>query len=162
MDIPQNIIEQLADIGWSPARCVDSSRWEAVMSQDGLEIVPTAKCIMKSFGGLVISIRSPPDAECQPPVAYFDLQMPGGQADVSRIVDWQDRLGVRLNPIAELSNGQSVLVVASDGRIFGILDARIYLYGESFVDAIENVFLSGKKSPRLIGDLAKPNQPKTQ
>jgi hypothetical protein len=150
----QALRDALFDSGWSPTRHTPTAEWIANLTADGFQAIPEAEEIIASFGGL--TLRSVPlgSAVYQPPVVFFDPITPGGQGDVDRIPDWERRLHIKLNPIADLSAGHATLLLASDGRVFAAMDGMLYLYGESFEDALENTLVFGRRIPQKAGELS--------
>src|SRR4051794_26723458 len=91
----------LLDIGWTPNRRVDISSWRSRLEADGFVSIPKAEAIMESFGNLTLSLVRRDNTIYQSPVTFFDAVIPGGRSDVDRVEDWQERLGLGLNPIAD-------------------------------------------------------------
>jgi hypothetical protein len=151
--ISQKLEKKLVAAGWYQMRRVSTTDWVAGLLEDGFDVIPEAEKIIANFGG--ITLKEVPE-ECtvyQPPVVFFDPTTPGGGGDVDRVPDWERRLGIIINPIGELSGGHATLLYGNDGRIFSALDGLLYLYGESFEDALENTLLFGRRIPQKIGNL---------
>ena len=142
--------EALINAGWTPERRISTCGWVAQLKADSFELLPQAEEIIASFGGLTLRSQG---LAYQPPVVFFDPAIPGGKGDVARIPVWERKLGVTMNPIAELSFGASVLALASDGRVYSVFNGTLYLYGESLVDALENCLMFGKRIPQEYGHL---------
>lgn len=135
----------LTSCGWHEDRIVDPSKWVTRLAAEGFIMIPEAVSILKSFGGLTIVPQKSPDAVFLPDKLTFDPVL-AASGEFEAVDYWQSTIGKKLSPIAEIGGG-AILMVGDDGQIMSCWPDRIWRDGASFIDALENTLIIGKRRP---------------
>ncbi len=137
----------LRGIGWYPGRRVEDSvrSWEKVLDQEGaMEMFEAARSALIEFGELR-SNADGPGIDCAK--SPFILDPTGCLGDGEKIGDFAERIGKRLYPLGESFNGELLLVMDEQGRVYELMDA-IYFTGNDIREALVNL---------IVGRQAKEN-----
>ncbi|NPC48128.1 hypothetical protein D7X99_13865 [Corallococcus sp. AB032C] len=140
---------RLVSAGWKPGRDVHEQVvvWrDALKAQGGFEIFPAAERVLSEFGGLDIKQGGPGITARR---QSFVLDPIVGIRDRDFLRRYEKFLGVELYPIGRTFEDDMLLVVASDGRVFGVTEG-VYLIGIGIVDAMD-ALLVGRMSKFLGG-----------
>jgi hypothetical protein len=134
--------------GWLPERCVEIAVWDAALRTQGFQFFPAAERIVAGVGGL--TVRGPARAETRwyPREITFDPVI-GGDGEFDRFEQWQQLVGQRLYPLADL-NPRLCVMVAEDGVIFAGQMNLFYRYGHTFEEAMELFFLGPQRPVRCV------------
>ena len=130
----------LKDAGWYPERDVLSSvEWPPEFT-----LFPVAADILKEFGHLTIG-EIGPGITCARSIVYFEPNRAGGEDD--RFAYYEEILGRKLCPLAEVDRGYFFLASDEQGMIFLLMDVLFFVDG-NFDRALEKL-LVGIMSPRV-------------
>ncbi len=131
------LTKQLGAAGWSPARDVDISRWDAWYEQEGYPRSDLASEILRSFGGLTVMAADHDRAEFGSGKIEFDPEV-AATGERGRITVRGRKLGVELWPIGEWVEVYILLIDAA-GRVYAEAPGHgfgVLLIGETFPDAL--------------------------
>ncbi len=141
--LSQALRDVLTAVGWAPDRSVPTSQWIAALEAGGFSVVPAAAAILRNFGGLTLPpVRRPSDPHA-PENLVFD---PLGTADPEAAAYWEQFLGKKLTPIAEVGD-QGCLLLAETGEVYTSWDRFLFRDGDSLEDALENTLVFGRRRP---------------
>jgi hypothetical protein len=145
----QALRDVLTAAGWAPDRSVPTSQWIAVLEAGGFSVVPAAEAVLRNFGGLTVRPAERPSGPHAPETIVFD---PLATADREAAEYWEEFLGKKLTPIAEVG-GQSCLLVAESGEVYTSWDRFLFKDGDSLEDALENTLVFGRRRPVEIASM---------
>lgn len=131
--------------GWSPERRTDLAVWEQKLRAQGFELFGAAERVLACVGGL--TVRGPARAEtrgCAREIVFDPLA--GGDGKRERFKEWEQLVGQRLYPLADLGPRLS-LMVAEDGAVFAGQMCLFYRYGGTFEEAMAMYFLGAGAKP---------------
>lgn len=129
--------------GWNPDRSVSISKWIETLRSHGFSVVPEAEVILRGFGGLKVEPARTPADKYAPGVVIFNPLL---AAELDRVTDWQEYLGMVLTPIGEVA-GQACLLIAEDGSVYTSWDRFLWKNGASLSDSLENTLVFGRQRP---------------
>lgn len=134
---PDFAVRLLRAAGWFEGR--DQSRlldgWRARLSEDGFEPSIAAEEALREFGGIQVIQRAPGINMARDPFV-MDPLLALGERD--RFERFESILGVPLYPLGECADGDLLLAIAPDGRVFAVGDG-IDLAGGTAMEAILNL-----------------------
>lgn len=157
MNFSTKVLPMLEASGWSVSRHVRVSKWIKKLTSLDLLVNAQAEAILVSFGGLVIRPWELPEDVSPKDDLIFDPIWPA-ERDCWVILELQEKLNVTLTPVGERNPDQTILI-ATDGRTFTIIeDSLVTLDGWSFVDAMENTYLSATRKWITRADFSKVNE----
>lgn len=125
--------------GWEPERRVEIGTWEEALRVQGFQLFPAAERILTSVAGLTVRGPARVETRWRPREIVFDPRA-GGAGERDRFEEWEELVGQRLYPLADLNPRLSV-AVAEDGAIFAGQMCLFYRYGETFEEAMALYFL---------------------
>ena len=140
--------KRLSAAGWTPGRDVREqvAVWkDALSSQGGFEIFPAAERALREFGGLKVQ-QEGPGVTCYRTPFAIDPTL-GGKCK-KLLIHYGDFLGAELYPIGAKFGEDTLLVVASDSRVFAIGEG-VWLVGLGIVDALDALLVG--RMPNFLG-----------
>jgi hypothetical protein len=146
-DMSSNFRHLASAAGWNPSRHVDTARWAAQLTGEGFSPVPLALELLTSLGGLIVKL---PPAGLNPygsELLFDPVRAASGEFD--RVADWQDELAIKLFPLADEVKNGIVVWVGSDGKFYFGRECGLYLLGDSFTEAMDQL-ASATKSATLV------------
>lgn len=153
----------LAEAGWHESREFDVSSYVLELEARGYTLFPAVRNFLECFGGLVLifglrsALRNVPDWNW----IRLDPTLP--KRDEWIQVEYSARVGSALYPLGWADRNDTVLVMGTDGRVFGGRDHTLFTCGASGVQALEFLIAGkGEQStfiPRLPnGELKLPGE----
>lgn len=144
-------IDLLEASGWRPERKISIDHWIEKLESEGYLVLQEAKEILESFGELTVVPLKTEKAVYASEVLRFDPIL-AGAGEYDRISYWENRLGVRMTPIAEIGGG-ATLLIAGNGEVYSSWDRFLSREGVSFEDAIEHTLIKADRMPEQIGEI---------
>ncbi len=125
----------LKQAGWTPARLIDTTEAEDVYERAGYSVFDLGKEFLGRFGGLEIEF-----------VRYGELDRIWFLAartveftDPLWVDDYSNRAGMPLLPVGYGLNDHLMILVASDGSVYGGFDDFFQRFGDDVPAAIEAI-----------------------
>jgi len=143
--LSQEVQAVLRQQGWSPDRKVPITDWVAQLRSEGYTVSPEGEAILQNFGGLEITPAKRSDDAYAAGAICFDPVL-AATGEFERVDFWQKHLGQKLTPLGELE-GQSILLLTENGRVFYEWGNEIGECGESFEDALELTLVLARRRP---------------
>lgn len=139
MTPPAEVVSLFETAGWYPGRNAGSNSLTSASHPAAL--------VLASFSGLVVFPRSTEGLEC----GTGDMQFGEVATDESLVNDWANLLQTELIGVAECHGGNEQLLIASDGRSFGLsyIHDAFYFYGDCFSEAAKKVLMGQRAKPLL-------------
>ncbi len=127
----------LRKAGWQEGRKIDTTGYEQVLREEGFEIPACVIALLQEFGGLRIV-----HPHAKVPGKTDDFIFEAVKATVEHRGGWakgnySHRVGKKLCSVGEACNAHMILVMSSDGEVFGGFDDFLCYIGSSGDDAIE-------------------------
>lgn len=129
----------LRAVGWNPGRCVPTEHWTTLLSREGFQMLPEATLHLSELGGLEIVGKRLPESLRPGCNMLFNPEL-AASGEFDRVEYWEQRLGLRLSPIAEVDGG--ILLLGADGRAWVCFCNLLFVAGNSFDEAIENLLVN--------------------
>ncbi|MBL8944633.1 MAG: SUKH-3 domain-containing protein [Myxococcales bacterium] len=127
-------LQNLTRAGWSPTYDMGEAvgAWCEKLGP-GFKPSRAAECAMRRFGGLAVDVRGSGNACARTSFRLDPLQAWGEEDRFARFAT----LG-QLFPLGIAGDGHGFIAIASDGRVYLVMD-EVQLLGESIEQAIENL-----------------------
>jgi len=152
---PDDVAAVLADGGWSPRDTDDvlaDAAIERVCAVPGREHrhvpFPAAKRALTDFPGVVCGRRGPGRTHW---IRVFEINPMAAAYSADILADLATVLGVGLFPLGSEGNGETILAVDEQGRVFALDQAGEWFLGET-VDAALVTLITGGPQPRVRDD----------
>ena len=153
---PAEVEAVLKASGWSEGRQVPEASAEAIQlvcaqpGADGSQHVsfPAAEQALAEFGGVFVG-QDEPGLELRRRPFAFDPTL--AAATAATLADLSRLLGVRLFPLGIEGDGDAVLTIDEQGRIFAFDHAGEWFLGPT-LDAALIVLITGASPPRVRDD----------
>lgn len=129
--------------GWTEQRNVarEIDAWSLKLSP-GFRLFPAAEMTLRRYGGIHIKQAGPGEETAR---ESFELNPLLAIGEEDRFDEYACRLGKPLYPLGEAGNGHVFLAIASDGRVFALME-DLWLLGENMEAALETLILG--RSPK--------------
>lgn len=157
MEITGRALYFLRKYGWSEERNVDISEYVALLEKNGYEVFDCVKEFLRSFGGLYLmpstnwsdvykkENKDGAGYDLRSCYVHFDvLSVQESYFESSYCERYEARIGEKLVPIGETEKGYISLMMSETGRVFGIYEAYMGLYGNNYVEALETIYWDRK------------------
>ncbi|GAA3061103.1 SUKH-3 domain-containing protein [Actinokineospora globicatena] len=112
---PDDVESVLLAAGWHAGREVDTSPWRSQLAAEGVKMHEAADRFLAEFGNLTFDYRG-----VGLEVAPFNFDPARGIADLPRLVEWGEHLGVDLCPIGMIEPPVHHLAMDADGDCYFI------------------------------------------
>lgn len=153
---PTDVEAVLRANGWTDGRRVPETSAEAIRivcaqpGADGSRHVPfpAAEAALAEFGGIFVR-QDEPGAELRRRPFALDPTM--AAATAATLADLGRLLGVRLFPLGVEGDGDAVLTIDEQGRVFAIDHAGEWFLGPT-LDAALTTLITGTEPPRVRDD----------
>ncbi len=127
----------LRKAGWQDRRNIDTTRYEQVLREEGFEIPTCVIVLLQELGGLRIV-----HPHAKVPGETDDFIFEADKATVEHRGVWakgnySHRVGKKLCSVGDACDAHMILVMSSDGEVFGGFDDFLCDIGSSGDDAIE-------------------------
>ena len=153
MEITGRALSFLKKYGWSADRNVDISEYVNLLEKNGYIVFDCVKEFLRNFGGLYLMPseswsdvykKENKDAagyDLRSCYVHFDvLAVPESHSDSSCNKRYEARIWEKLVPIGETEIGYISLMMSETGRVFGVYEAYMGLYGNNYVEALETIY----------------------
>ncbi|WP_030747795.1 SUKH-3 domain-containing protein [Streptomyces sp. NRRL F-5135] len=150
---PVPVDAALREAGWQPGRWVihqaeewaDTLRAHTTPAGHRLTVLPTAVEAWAEFGGLRVTAKGP-GRQIAPATVRIDptagLHLARTLADLGRSLDTE------LSPLGEEGDGQAVLAIDAEGRVYSVDHTGDWYLGATFDQAL-GTLLTGMEPERL-------------
>jgi hypothetical protein len=127
----------LIKAGWQEGRKIDTTKYEQILRKEGFEVPNCVIALLQEFGGLRVV-----HPHAKVPKETNDFIFDVDKAVVEYGYSWakrnyNHRVGKKLCSVGEACNAHMILVMSSDGEVFGGFDDFLCYIGSSGDDAIE-------------------------
>lgn len=148
----ENVNKLLQQAGWTPNRAIDTSEYQLLFEDNGLPVLPVALNILREFGGLRVQGIHPYTQNSYlwldiDPIFACDVQ------SVELLLDFSTILERPLTPIGIAAQGEWVLLVDAEGRVYANHDLDIYYVADEIREAIQVLCRPEKKNLKKLGRL---------
>ncbi|MCM1350510.1 MAG: SUKH-3 domain-containing protein [Prevotella sp.] len=153
MEITGRALHFLRKYGWSEERNVDISEYVKQLEKNGYEVFDCVKDFLRSFGGLYLmpstnwsevykkENKDGAGYDLRSCYVHFDvLSVQEAYFESSYCERYEARIGEKLVPIGETEKGYISLMMSETGRVFGIYEGYMGLYGNNYVEALETIY----------------------
>jgi hypothetical protein len=151
MDVACERVNQLLQqAGWTDDRAIDTSEYQLLFEENELPISPAALKILREFGGLRVEGIDP---YTQSTYVWLDID-PMFACDVQSVEllrDFSIILKRPLTPIGMAEQGEWVLLVDAEGRVYANHDLDIYYVADEMREAIQILCSPKRKNLRKLG-----------
>ena len=139
MTPPEEVVSLFETAGWYPGRTAGGHTQTSASHP--------ASIVLASFNGLVVFPEGKEGLEC----GTGDMQFCELANDEPRVNDWANLLQTELIGIAECHGGNERLLIANDGRSFGLsyIHDAFYFYGDCFSEAARKILMGQRAKPML-------------
>jgi len=152
----------LHDGGWTPQRKLSRDKFVHLLKE--AEIAPNEAALqfLEMFGDLHFIFASRKTAGTNQ--FHFDLEETLDSCFKRDIQDYGNSIGTTLCPVGELNQGNSMIAIAADGKVYSYFSPFISLEGMNYADAIERFCHEEKPIKTLVYqgqplDFSDSNQP---
>ncbi|GAA3061153.1 SUKH-3 domain-containing protein [Actinokineospora globicatena] len=114
---PDDVESVLRAAGWHTGRKVDTSLWRTQLAASGVTMHEAADRFLAEFGNLAFGDRG---AGITVARTAFNFDPAEGIADLPRLVEWGEDLGVVLCPIGTIETPVYHLAMDADGECYFI------------------------------------------
>jgi hypothetical protein len=129
-----------AALRWAETNSAES--WKTSLAPEDFRIFPAAEAALRRFAGLEVKQRGPGVAM---PREDFSIDPALAFGEMDRFRDHSDIIGLPLYPLGECGGGHYFLAIATDGRVFALMDG-IVLIGGSIDEAVHNLIVGQRGS----------------
>ena len=153
MEITGRALHFLRKYGWSEERNVDISEYVNLLEKNGYVVFDCVKEFLRNFGGLYLmpstnwsevykkENKDGAGYDLRACYVHFDvLVVPEAHSDSSCNKRYEARIGEKLVPIGQTEKGYISLMMSETGRVFGVYEAYMGLYGNNYVEALETIY----------------------
>jgi hypothetical protein len=138
----------LTDGGWSAQRKLSKDKFIRLLKDAEIAPNDAALQFLEKFGDLHLTFASGKKSGTNQ--FHFELEEALDSCFKRDIQDYGDSIGTPLCPVGELNRGNSIIAIASDGRVYSYFSPFISLEGMDYVDAIERFCTEDKPIKTLI------------
>lgn len=138
----------LRDGGWTSHRRVSKEKFIRLLNEAEIAPNDAALQFLEKFGDLRFTFASRKISEKNQ--FHFDLEEALDSCFKRDIQDYGESIGTALCPVGELNRGNSMIAIASDGKVYSYFSPFISLEGMNYVDAIERFCNEDKPLKTLI------------
>lgn len=138
----------LTAAGWTPSRKIAPCPWIRLLKGEGFRCFDQAEQIIVNMGGLVLRPEERNDRAFLPqPIRFDPLYIASGEYD--RMAEFERLAGEGLFPLA-CAFDHMMLLIGSSGRVHLGHMGELYLAGQSFEEALNNL-VEGLQTPMREG-----------
>lgn len=128
------VADALSSAGWNAQRRVDVQRWMGWYADEGYDVSPYLKEIMRSFGGIRITPPVRPSAKFHSGPILFDPAW-AATGESERIGERSHEVKKNLTPFAEWSE-EYILLLTDDRQVYAETSYQLLFVANDFVEAL--------------------------
>lgn len=138
----------LRDGGWTAQRRLCKDKFIRLFNEAEIASNDAALQFLEKFGDLRFTFASKKSSGINQ--FHFDLEGALDSCFKRDIQDYGGSIGTTLCPVGELNRENSIIAIASDGRVYSYFSPFISLEGADYVEAIERFCNEDKAIKTLI------------
>jgi hypothetical protein len=133
MAVSQTTIGVLREAGWYPDREFDTTAYQEFLTARGFQWHDAARQFLQSYGGLYLAQRGNGRR------FHFNAKRAGRSIPARMVEQSMEQLQASLAVIGTTFDEHMVLLMAEDGRIWGIYDDEIALFGTTAEESLDRL-----------------------